>query len=524
MARDLTEIKSDQEHAVALNESLAYDVIREAVACGVREFVICPGARNCALIDCLSEEPSLKLYYHFDERSAAFFAVGLARKKRQPVAVITTSGTAVAELFPAAMEAYYSGDPLLLITADRPRCFRGSGAPQSTYQRGIFGVHILHEEDLESGESCEIASWSQAGPAHINVCFDEGYRHSFDRFPDLELAFEEGRPIAEVFVDPKPLQEFINRVKRPLVIVSALQKKDREVIVLFLQRLGAPVYIEATSGIREDSRLQHLRVRDEKALDGVDAVLRIGGVPTTRLWRDLEYKKGSIEVFSISHLPFSGLSWVDIAPYRVEDLFPYDYQIESFIRVDREAFRKLHTLVEKYPFAEPSLIARLSEIIPEGSNVYVGNSLPIREWDWVATDLNRHYEVSASRGVNGIDGQVSTFLGLCDSEKSNWAILGDQTFLYDTNGLWVLPAIKSREINLVVINNGGGKIFEGMFQNPAFQNRHSLTFEPIAKMWGLQYERWESVPSGLKEQVGPRLIEMCPNDASTNAFRKEVLH
>lgn len=523
MARDLTEIKSDQKHAVALNESLAYHVIREVVACGVREFVICPGARNGALIDCLSEEPSLKLYYHFDERSAAFFAVGLTRKNRQPVAVITTSGTAVAELFPAVMEAYYSGDPLLLITADRPRCFRGSGAPQSTYQQGVFGAHIVHEEDLESGENCEIASWSQSGPAHVNVCFDEGYRHSFDRFPDLELAFTNDRLIAKVFVEPKPLQEFINRVKRPLVIVSALEKKDRDVIVLFLQRLGAPVYIESTSGIREDSRLQHLRVRDEKALDDVDAVLRIGGVPTTRLWRDLEYKKGSIEVFSISHLPFSGLSWVDIAPYRIENLFPYDYQTEPFIRADRKG-GKLCALVDKYPSAEPSLIAKLSKVIPEGSTIYLGNSLPIREWDWVATDIDRHYEVSASRGINGIDGQVSTFLGLCDPGKSNWAILGDQTFLYDTNGLWVLPALKSRDINLVVINNGGGKIFEGMFENPAFQNRHSLTFEPIAKMWGLQYERWESIPNDLQERAGPRLIEICPNENSTKAFREEVLH
>ena len=120
-------------------------------------------------------------------RAAAFYALGLCKAKKRPVCVITTSGTAAAELIPAAMEGYYTGAPLLFVTADRPRRFRGTGAPQSCEQVHLMGMYTPHFEDLAEDEPVELSRWKQNFPAHLNVCFEEKYRHDFSSFPDINF-------------------------------------------------------------------------------------------------------------------------------------------------------------------------------------------------------------------------------------------------------------------------------------------------------------------------------------------------
>jgi 2-succinyl-5-enolpyruvyl-6-hydroxy-3-cyclohexene-1-carboxylate synthase len=140
------------------NIEIARRLIEDIRTLGVADFCVCSGSRNAPLIAVVGEA-----YSFVDERSAAFFAIGRARRDERPVAVITTSGTAVAELLPAAVEAYYSGTPLVLITADRPARYRGTGAPQSIEQEAIFGVYAARS----------IADWNRRMPLHINVEFDE---------------------------------------------------------------------------------------------------------------------------------------------------------------------------------------------------------------------------------------------------------------------------------------------------------------------------------------------------------------
>ena len=156
-----------------MNQELAANLIQEMVRCGVRSVCFCPGARNSPLLSPLKQHDRIKLFNFFDERSAAFFALGKSRISESPVAVITTSGTAAGELLPASMEGYYSGDPLLLVTADRPRRSRGSGAPQAAEQVGLFGVYAPWNQDLAFGEICQLSEWNQKAPAHLNVCFEE---------------------------------------------------------------------------------------------------------------------------------------------------------------------------------------------------------------------------------------------------------------------------------------------------------------------------------------------------------------
>lgn len=156
-----------------MNSQLALNVLKQLKLLSIQDVVVCPGGRNIPLVFMLEEDLDFHPYYWYEERSAAFFALGRSRISGLPTAVITTSGTAAAELLPAAMEAYFSGVPLLLITADRPREMRSSGAPQTTDQVGLFNKHITFELDIARDETPTLAGWQLKGPAHLNVCFEE---------------------------------------------------------------------------------------------------------------------------------------------------------------------------------------------------------------------------------------------------------------------------------------------------------------------------------------------------------------
>lgn len=175
MERITTQNPGDQADAGSLsgNGVLAQHVLQQLLLAGVKTIAVCPGARNAPLVQRLSLADPFHCFYWPEERSAAFFALGRAKGTRTPAAVITTSGTAAAELLPAAMEAYYSAIPLVLITADRPRRFRGRGCPQSAEQVGIFGIYTPFSVDLAGQERFDFSLWPQEAPAHLNICFEE---------------------------------------------------------------------------------------------------------------------------------------------------------------------------------------------------------------------------------------------------------------------------------------------------------------------------------------------------------------
>ncbi len=311
------------------------------------------------------------------------------------------------------------------------------------------------------------------------------------------------------------LISFYKKVTKPLVLVSTLPKKYRKAICNFLIGLNAPVYLEAVSGLREEQTLQHLRIAQVDRYKGADGIIRIGGVPTPNIWRMLESMEGEIEVLSLSHLPFSGLSWGDLIITEYEQLPVKEYVYsKASIEADQLISKGLLELYEHYPRAEASLIHSLSKCIPSKSVVYLGNSLPIREWDLAAQNDNKGLEVYASRGLNGIDGQLSTFFGLSTPTQQNWGIFGDLTTLYDMAAPWILKQMEAK-VNIVVVNNGGGMIFSRMFPMETILNRHSLSFEPLAKFWSISYERWEQISSVSQDS---RLIELIPDRVQTQRF------
>ena len=504
------------------NAILAGAVLGRLAGIGVVDFVVCAGARNVPLVSSLLarfEDHGLRLWHHFDERSAAYFALGLAKKSGAPVAVLTTSGTAAAELLPAAIEAHYSGIPLVLVTADRPASFRGSGAPQSIEQKEIFGAYAMALDLSEPGGLVPLEEWTGDSPLHLNVSFEEPRAN--DRHETWEPQRWQGQEAGESEVVPI-LEAFCKDRKGLLVLLGELDPSWQDVVEKVVVALGVPVWAEATSGLRESAALAGLMKFGEPALPG--KVLRIGAVPSLRLWRDLE-ANAAIPVLSICRRPFSGLArssqLVVTNTFPVLSIATEEGQIVERTLLDGAAFAR-------FPRSEPTLVHHLSREIPEAALVYLGNSLPIREWNFFAAMDPAHPRCHPSRGANGIDGQVATFLGLSVEEEESWGIFGDLTALYDLNALALLNQTGSGKRRIVVINNGGGRIFSRLpsmsglapEEKRITENRHEFRFETWAAMWGLDYRIWqpgEMFPNDLPDTV---IIEAVPDGAETEAFWK----
>lgn len=519
---------------LAPNQALAVEIVERLRQLGVRTVCLCPGGRNAPIVEAL--EPlrgELTVLDFFEERSAAFFALGRARRDHRPVAVVTTSGTAAAELLAPMVEAYYAGTPLVAVTADRPAAFRGTGAPQSIEQRNLFGVYARQAIDLDVAET----SWSidRCGwPVHLNVCFDEPLLAGWDstRTASLTADVVPVRNRQEPATDAsRELAAAAHRAKRPLLVVGSLQDvQDREDTLTFCRRLGAPVLAEAGSHIKPDLGRLLLRGGEVVAAGGLerglfDAVFRIGDIPSFRLWRDLE-QAPDLPVLSLSRQPWRGLTHgvhSQVAPgsrLPFDDLepaadFPAAVAAELRGRDDR-VVALIEDLLLRHPLSEPSVVRGLSQAIDAGSFVYLGNSLPIREWNGFACP-ERRFEIGENRGANGIDGQLSTFFGAARPGPGNWAVVGDLTALYDLPSPWALRHLEV-PVRIVVINNGGGRIFGRLFANPRFQNLHGLGFDGWARMWDLPLV---TDVAGCPADAPAVVVELRPDAAQTDAFWRE---
>jgi 2-succinyl-5-enolpyruvyl-6-hydroxy-3-cyclohexene-1-carboxylate synthase len=456
------------------NVDRAARLIGEVLAAGVEEFCVCAGSRNAPLLAVLGASDA-RLFSFVDERSAAFFAIGRFKQHGRPVAVVTTSGTAVAEMLPAAVEAYYSGVPLVLISADRPERFRGTGAPQSIEQEGIFGVYA--ESSLNS--------WTRTRALHLNIEFDEPLLDE----PVVPVRSPASKSVSRASrsVAPQTLS-----LTKPLVIIGALAREHCERVKQFALRLNAPVYAEALSGLREDADLPLITAGERMIRKGaIESVIRIGNVPTLRFWRDLETL--DLPVAHFSDLPFAGLTRGEVHP--IEALPELrSTRDESFFARDRELAAAFAGLLDEEPESELAMVRTLSRQLPHAARVYLGNSLPIREWDLAATREPRGFQYEANRGANGIDGQLSTFLGWAEPEAHNVCVVGDLTAIYDLGAPWIARQLDA-QFRVVIINNGGGRIFgrvgslqavDAAVRERIIENVHDVRFDDWARMWNLE--------------------------------------
>ncbi len=505
---------------------------------GICEWIVCPGARNAALLQVLAASPDLVKRTHFDERGAGFFALGRIQDMGLPVAVVTTSGTAAAELLPSVIEAYYEGRPLMVITADRPAEFRGSGAPQAIEQAELFGIYAP-TIDMASPEEMTVEifeNWDYASPIHINVCLPE---------PDLaaEIADCDLYPAEppEITYPPQSLSDLAQalRFKSRLglvLMIGGLDPNEQAPALWLAKELRVPVIADATSGLREELAQFNLISADRLLRKNPPKiVLRVGDVPVSRFWRDLENLPNT-EVYSISRTPFSGLA-------RESTLIQGDLEqvLESLGDIDTvgdvndlkashyKHLSKLEEALITYPESEQALVQAFSCFAVEADNLYLGNSLPIRRWNDFAQTMIPIENCRANRGANGIDGQIATFLGNSANAKNSWALMGDLTCLYDVNSLALVSQLPAGKRVLAVINNQGGQIFSTLPGGQEMTEElrrllvqpHQFHMKHLAEQWGLNYlqvrdsmdmEQLDHLP---KDKTC--LVEIIPDPAQTQA-------
>ena len=519
------------------NQALATKVLHELARLGIREFAVAAGARNAPLLAPLLASRNVKVWNFFDERSAAFFALGRIMADQHPVAVITTSGTAAGELLPAVMEAHYQGLPLVLVTADRPKRFRGTGAPQAVEQVRIFGGYAQNTLDLD--EHSPQSAWPPAAPGnrplHVNVCFEEpldSLAHGID--------FEGARPVHPADGTPGSanvrsiLEAWLENREGLVVLAGGIHPSRVESAVRFLCAVNAPVIAEATSNLHGRAELNDLLViGGDTALKQmkIRRVLRIGSVPSGRWWRDLE-QRPEIAVLNVCHPVLPGLARIENVETTGWDLLNYecDHCVGARATSGLAALQPcLDSAIRSCPESEPAWIHHISERVAAGARVFLGNSLPIREWNLVAMAPKRGTTFFANRGANGIDGIVSTFLGVSVTSGESWLVIGDLSALCDSSALWILRQLPPGNRRIVVVNNGGGKIFSRVDSlrsldertRGVIENQHALSFESWARMWGVGFVQCTSADQLAALPDGDVVIEIIPNPAQTESFWKQ---
>ena len=514
--------------AAATNRALSAEILAVLRAAGVRTVCVCPGGRNAPLVLALEEaREAFDTVSFFEERSAAFFALGRIKRDRVPAAVVTTSGTAAAELLPAMLEAAHSGLPLVAVTADRPRRLRGTGAPQTINQLPLFAAAGATVIDLDAPAQLDALPPARA-PVHVNVCFDEPLVDgTVDRFTPGPA----GRPApAPAWMGPDEAHlvcgDFFARVRHPLVLVSSLDPADAPALAPWLASLDCPLYLEAVSQLRNHRDLQEFSLHSgerilltQECRAACDGVIRLGGVPTPRFWREAE----NLPVLHVSTVHLPGLAGdAPVVPLEIfrdfaTDFTPRGGRTAPLFARDRAAAAALEKLLRAEPRSEAGLVHSLSERLDDHARILLGNSLPIREWDLAAARRADRRTLYANRGVNGIDGLVSTALGLAGSDRPAAAVLGDLSALYDLAGLWPAARKPAADFTLAVINNAGGQIFDRMFRHAAFLNAHRLRLRGWAEMFGWHYGEMRA-PEDPFPPAAPRLVEVLPDPAATKRF------
>lgn len=508
----------------------AIGVIGECLEQGIREFVVCGGARNAALVAALVQAESaghVTLRRHFEERSAGFFALGRTASNGEPCAVVTTSGTAVAELLPAMIEARYQGRPLVAITADRPANFRGSGAPQSIDQVGIFGEHA---------GSGDFGGWDRRSPWHLNVELEEEFESKgWDGPGHVATSHQVVWPRLAVSGLARWLKDDLYRGL--VLMIGGLDPEEREDVFHFALDLEVPVVAEGTSGLRE--ALGALVLPDpDRTLKATPPgkVLRLGSVPSGRFWRDLE-SLPNVDVWNVCRSGYPGLAResqtivgdVGRVVKALGEIESADDALD-YLPGSSRRYAEIDELLEAYPDSEPAMVRTISHYSALGSGVFLGNSLPIREWNLFAQRVRPIPEVRANRGANGIDGQISTWLGASAAKENAWCVLGDLTAMYDLAAPAMLGQVLNKGRVLVVINNGGGQIFGrvprlqsmGQRGSDLMRNPHTVSLEGWATMWGMDYVKIKTVDDFDSLAAGDKmlLVEVVPSASETEAFWK----
>lgn len=571
------------------NATYAYigALIDELVRSGARHLCLCPGSRSTPIAICAARHPGMRVWTLIDERSTAFFALGLARATRAPVAILSTSGTAAANFLPAVIEARYGGTPLIVLTADRPHELRDTGANQAIDQIRLYGTHARWSVDLALPEASETmlrtvraiacqavaaAQDGRPGPVHLNVPLREPLVPS--RLGELPAGerpqWMEGRGAGRPFVvtarSPRAPSAETARA-----LAGELWSAERGVIVCGPQddaafpaavtdlasALRFPILADPLSQVRCGPHDRTLVVDAYDAMLRVPAVagelapeliVRFGGTPASRPLAEYLARWGNarqvvVDEHAVWADPQRLAAGVIQADARLTCRALLAGGLNGAPREERWAARwrrlgattrravrdALETIEE--PF-EGKVFAGLSDALPDGAILFVGNSMPVRDLDSFLPGTSRRIRIAGNRGASGIDGLVSSALGFAAAGSGPVVlVLGDLAFYHDMNGL-LAAKLHRLDATIVVLNNDGGGIFSFMPQaafpehfERLFGTPTGLEFRHAAEMYGASFARveaWRAFDEALERGIGMRGLQIV--EMRTDRTRNVELH
>lgn len=505
--------------------------IDELAKSGLAHAVISPGSRSTPLAMTVCEHPAIQEWIVVDERTAAYFALGMAKQTKMPVALICTSGTAAANYFPALIEAYYNRVPLIVLTADRPHELRDIGAPQVIDQIKLFGEHVKWFHEMSQPEATDeilsyvrttanraihIAKSGNPGPVHINFPFRDPLVPNFsienlwgnNEDHSYHQLYEGKKQIREEVLHQ--FREKLITMEKGLIVCGPQEDKaTAEAIAKLADRWQIPVLADPLSQLRAGKHDKDVLIenydsmfRDETLRNQLkpDFIIRFGAMPVSKY-----YDKFTSEHQDARHIvvePYEGFRQPTKQPTEIYYAHPVDF-INGLLAItdwtgDQDWLTKWQQLNKKATnhieqsnvdqLTEGVAVRELIKAMPTDSVLYVGNSMAVRDLDTFFMRTDKQITLLANRGVSGIEGLISSALGAAaTTTKRVTLLIGDLAFYHDLNGLLIG---KQYELDLTILlmnNNGGGifsflpqanepKYFEKLFGTPLHIDfKHAIT-------------------------------------------------
>jgi 2-succinyl-5-enolpyruvyl-6-hydroxy-3-cyclohexene-1-carboxylate synthase len=547
--------------------------------CGLTTTIVCPGSRSAPLAVAFAQHPHIEAIPVLDERSASFFALGIAKRTHKPVVIVCTSGTAGANFYPAVIEARESRVPLLILTADRPPEMRDCNSGQTIDQQKLFGQYVKHYSELATPSVARLdylrqtiaqayhqALYPTPGAVHLNLPL---------RDPLAPISQPEIAALAETFPEDffqhLSSQSPINSSwdipaawydRQGIIIAGVAAPTNPEFYVSQIAKLsrtlGYPVLAEGLSPLRNYANLQtHLITTYDKILRTPalaktlqpEIVIRIGEMPTSKVLREwltkCQPQTWIISESSRSIDPLHGRSqqiFATIAdlkvPLKKGDLGglplppPTDYRQTWSIAEQKTRYTIDQTLNATSQLLESKVAWLLSQTLPQNSQIFISNSMPVRDVEYFWQPNDRHIHPFFNRGANGIDGTLSTALGVAHHGQPTVLLTGDLALLHDTNGFLIRQYFQG-SLTIVLINNNGGGIF-GMLPiaqfDPPFEEFFStpqnINFANLCQTYEIEHtiiQDWQHFEQCLSRIAinGIRILEIKTDRHHDTQWRKQ---
>ena len=571
-----------------MNEYIAA-LVDEFYQLGVRHAVFSPGSRSTTMAMLFKEHEGFETYMNIDERSASFMALGIAKAHKEPTVLVCTSGSAVAHYLPAILEAQYSGVPLIVLSADRPHTLLYVGAPQTVDQHKIFGTAVNYFEELAVPQESHYYTYprqvarksymkamdTKKGPVHINVpLFEplvpelsrnhfEAGRSSFKVFkPNYSSVFgcdnrnnlthiNNAIDIAHGNDGIKEIKDLLERYERILILAGPqIDIDEANTIRFFGEALQAPILADPLSNVRGCNTSDGVISTYDALLAGQalwhelkpDCVIQFGQIVVSKRvqqmiasWTDVEYIEVNSTMDSMNptgkttmHVQAS----IDVFTHLYGKNNNSDKYLKLWQRLEQEGKKQLSTAIDEPHCFEGRTIRELQKQIPEDGQIFVANSMTIRDFDYFWFSGESKAVLYGNRGVNGIDGTISTALGLAANGRPTYLVTGDLSLFHDLNGLAVA---KTHNLNLTIIlhNNDGGGIFEYLPQKGTkhfdylFSTSQGLDYSGAAKLYGCGYtkisspDELSSVLANVSQETGVHIIEIPTNREYSRELHKK---